>query len=897
MQSPTIGAIRGLSVLIFLFLFSTSLIAQNKGIVIKERVEIAPKSTISSSWWCGADSIIYSSSKKMTILVSYGVGWHTRINNLGFSPYGSIGGSTDELFTLYTYQVGSYFLYEPTEPMTSINLVLYSEDPGSGDPYCYVYYGDGDFDLQNTPMVAFGSGDGWGECVGTPWFAYSISIPVNIIGIPPPVCPPGYHLGQMGTYDVQYGETTNIFTETLNGCGHHVDEPPESYFKYELVDDTLSRTLRDLTTGRTGAVLDSVGSSVIEFNTWGKEPKEPETITLKVSSVNGTIDPAIVPINVYPPEVRAIPGKSNLIYGDTTSLIIQVRQPGGNWMPMPYDWYGIYTIMQADTFGFLYNMDSTIMGPRISNHDPKIKFAANPETEPDSVEVLIQLFAIEPCYSCGVGKIMPSDPMNLGSNRQIKNSSLVNQRLKSKILMKASSLMLKQQLQNNISKKAASLTSSSIRINDNSHYGLVRLILKKPHTILLGETKYYQAKPDPSNETKFIFKEMSETSGWTSGGQPAKFTVTAAEPTNKLGVYYEFKDDDPLPKALAGDMIRLIGRYWTKDQTYKVRLSATSGTRTGSIEIEVKKPTKLYDATVFNKPYNTTQNIRGESLDIDALCIEYGGKIGIPPQVIKGQMFQESDHTGDRFNPSYRYEPWADNKFADPTRNPYWEDYIKQPFWITGEEPNPMGEGKAVPLDHKNVMPVYYPKNPISQGFYAVVNWDQYWRSQTDSVIGSQKLTDKWRQYWVGFYVQSLIDPQNPPLAGPNDLATRAVQYYIQATYKDYAQTRKAASYGLIQILYTTAKDPLGFNRGKSISTSSAPEDLNDETVEMPFYKKFTESNLRWQFGGENATIPESNWPKGWEKTWMDSFVKYNSGDGYSASVFNHSRKFYPQSK
>jgi hypothetical protein len=479
MQSPTIGAIRGLSVLIFLFLFSTSLIAQNKGIVIKERVEIAPKSTISSSWWCGADSIIYSSSKKMTILVSYGVGWHTRINNLGFSPYGSIGGSTDELFTLYTYQVGSYFLYEPTEPMTSINLVLYSEDPGSGDPYCYVYYGDGDFDLQNTPMVAFGSGDGWGECVGTPWFAYSISIPVNIIGIPPPVCPPGYHLGQMGTYDVQYGETTNIFTETLNGCGHHVDEPPESYFKYELVDDTLSRTLRDLTTGRTGAVLDSVGSSVIEFNTWGKEPKEPETITLKVSSVNGTIDPAIVPINVYPPEVRAIPGKSNLIYGDTTSLIIQVRQPGGNWMPMPYDWYGIYTIMQADTFGFLYNMDSTIMGPRISNHDPKIKFAANPETEPDSVEVLIQLFAIEPCYSCGVGKIMPSDPMNLGSNRQIKNSSLVNQRLKSKILMKASSLMLKQQLQNNISKKAASLTASSIRINDNSHYGLAKLVVKK----------------------------------------------------------------------------------------------------------------------------------------------------------------------------------------------------------------------------------------------------------------------------------------------------------------------------------------------------------------------------------------------------------------------------------
>jgi hypothetical protein len=67
--------------------------------------------------------------------------------------------------------------------------------------------------------------------------------------------------------------------------------------------------------------------------------------------------------------------------------------------------------------------------------------------------------------------------------------------------------------------------------------------------------------------------------------------------------------------------------------------------------------------------------------------------------------------------------------------------------------------------------------------------------------------------------------------------------------------------------------------------------------VEMPFYRAFTEKNLRLQFGSQTARVPGANWPKGWERTWMDSFKKYNKAPSYGVEVLDHARKFSPQKK
>ncbi len=413
----------------------------------------------------------------------------------------------------------------------------------------------------------------------------------------------------------------------------------------------------------------------------------------------------------------------------------------------------------------------------------------------------------------------------------------------------------------------------------------------KSADILLGQTKYYWATEDPDDDSKLIVQE-SETDpsqSVTPGILDVNFSVTKNANDDKLGVYYEYKNDkgNDLGKNW---FIRIIGRYWAPAKTYKAHLYATTldGTRSGDISIEVKKPVKLYNLTSSPPWYNEAWNIRDERIDIDSICIWYGGNIGIPPQVIKGQMYQESYREAGNFWPCYRYEPWADYNFVHNNAKANSKAYMRQPFWITGEA-GKMGEGKVVPLDHKNVKPLYYPTEPISIADYAINNWSKYVNANTITIIGDTGLTKRFRKYYNEWRDAYLV-----PFSGetPYSIATMLIQRDIRKTYTDIAQTRKAASFGFIQMLYTTALTQ-GYNAGKSIALSSAPEELNDELVEMPLYKAFTEKNLGLRFSGD---IPESQWPKGWEQTWMDSFVNYNNGDGYSASVFKNAKIFYPQS-
>ena len=412
--------------------------------------------------------------------------------------------------------------------------------------------------------------------------------------------------------------------------------------------------------------------------------------------------------------------------------------------------------------------------------------------------------------------------------------------------------------------------------------------------ILLGETKYYFVRDNSGSAYIDTTTDPDVNPGVQNGSiwsnNPVSIVTCEPNSGRRLGVYWEKKKPDGTD--LPSGMIRLIGRYWHEDSVYKVKLKATYGEKEITKDIVVKKPAKLHDPKVFKSPYRTTQNIRGKTVDIDELCIKYGGKIGIPPHVIKGQMFQESDKTDNKFNPSYRYEPWQDYNFV---HGKYANSYKKQPFWVTGEGPYPMGKGEAIPLDHQNVKPRYYPINPITIADFVLDNWNLYWDSINYKVINSDDLTKRW---WNIYIVTTIVRSLFPAYfqEDPYTYAMRFLHAWITANYRDYAQTRKCASYGLIQMLYTTAVRQ-GYNLGKTIDSSSAPEKLNDENIEMPLYEVFTLRNLRKQFGGEKAIIPEFNWVNGWENTWIESFKSYNGASGYGISVFNHSKKFYPQAK
>ena len=115
----------------------------------------------------------------------------------------------------------------------------------------------------------------------------------------------------------------------------------------------------------------------------------------------------------------------------------------------------------------------------------------------------------------------------------------------------------------------------------------------KPSDILLGETKYYTAKPDPDQYSNLIITESSSPD-LGDGDERVIFEdpkiADDAINNDSVGVYWDYMKPDTT--GLDNGVIRLIGKRWKPDTTYKVKLHAVLKElgREGAVEIEVKEP-------------------------------------------------------------------------------------------------------------------------------------------------------------------------------------------------------------------------------------------------------------------------------------------------------------------
>jgi hypothetical protein len=448
---------------------------------------------------------------------------------------------------------------------------------------------------------------------------------------------------------------------------------------------------------------------------------------------------------------------------------------------------------------------------------------------------------------------------------------------------------------------------------DALYSGRGELRIEKPRDILLGETKYYQARPDPNNSAGLIFVEMSETSGWVAGGQAAQFTVTAEQPVSKLGVYYEFKDNDGLP--LAGDMIRIIGRYWKQDTTYKVRLTATSGVRSGSIVIEVKKPDVLGDPNLTDNVRHTRIiDVKGDTLWLDEEIFRYAGEWGIPPQLIKGQIDKE---TLPHFAFNWRYEPFKDIEFhSSPGKAKlFFKEDI--PFVVTESS---MGTGD-LPTLHRNEVPFPYVNSPVKRSEYVTKNWDAVYvqhhtGDELDKIIGSRDLTKHWAELYSAIRSNNNISDADARNEAHNKLKGEIQDpdnEEFGEDFDDLAQTRIVTSYGLVQMMYTTAVSTTFKETGSWYGVPGSvfmdryagtlpSEKLNEYEYSFPRYVDWTLQHLRKTLGvGQEEGLPDHNWSDGYESIWVYTMQKHNAGETdtrgtplYGLDVLRRAGQYWP---
>ncbi|MBE7476787.1 MAG: hypothetical protein HS131_08650 [Ignavibacteriales bacterium] len=462
-----------------------------------------------------------------------------------------------------------------------------------------------------------------------------------------------------------------------------------------------------------------------------------------------------------------------------------------------------------------------------------------------------------------------------------------------------------------------------------SNYAIVQAYINEEPTILLGETKYYQARyktvdelmieeaPVDANGIPYLDGGLSEDV-W--GNNPVTVIDTCNDCAKKMGVYWEKKyptnefENVPIDvkgktynhsiikmNPLQSGLIRLVGRYWDKDSTYFITLKAKrENGDSAQIQIKIVKPSMIWNGQ--NSSFEKAKDVLNNTVNIDSLCIFYGGIHGIPPQLIKGQMFTESAKTyfnslsDSGFAPSYRFEPFTTQYEPNYKTNPKYNSYYI--YDSTYTYPN-------MPT-HYNVQLINYPSQ-IYTVWDMVKNYSKLVNPNPDvNYYGGRNSTT--HRVWLGYTVVDTIYtrianefaelyPELTNVQKYDSTNNKMIDFLKnewtrndapKGTKNNIAQTRVASSYGLAQFLYGTARD-IGYPK------EDVPENINLMNYVYLFYK----TQKKYLCDGLGINVESSNnWSEGYEHSfckWIyDS--KWNPYDlVYSKKIINNSKRFFPQ--
>ncbi|MCA2004603.1 MAG: hypothetical protein LDL01_02300 [Ignavibacterium sp.] len=701
---------------------------------------------------------------------------------------------------------------------------------------------------------------------------------------------------------VMPSDTVNIYLKWINEIGDTLEFAPIQRFQIELAEGSEYGRMIDVESGQTGDNFNDAGREIkliIEDNIteetakitivaqcdlliWGgripingavklreeeaternkqKEPITPEFIIVG----NHLIGVEEVIINKTPIVVEIIP--EEISAGDTARIVVKKRQQDGSIVEFPAE--------QEFEIGML---EGCLLG-KLSSGGTDTNYI-NGATQPI-------YFIADSSADSGLVKIRVGLKDSTTGNRSNKGG-----------------------LQTEAGEYCFLNTFESVIYKDAD------VKVEKKYEILLGETKYYQAR---YLNGKLVIDELLGPNLWNGGltydvwGENPVTIVEGDKPG--VGVYWEKEkpvwEGTTITGNLAKGLIRLVGRYWEEGKTYKVKLTArTQNGDEASIVIEVKKPSKLGNNIAWSK------DVFGNDLNIDELCIKWSGKLGIPPQFIKGQMRREtSSHYP--FYPTYLYEPWTTQfkAFKDD------KSLITNPFFV---QENTTTFNPTTP-NHSNVKDYHYPTEPVSV-WYMIENYSTIvhtsppggWRKYGERQATKNSSKEDGVLYFYGVYEtpQSIYNkykkeaynkykvkeyPLKEPLAN-NEARENFIKFFrdewdggVSGNRKGLknikAQTRIAASYGLLQLTYPTA---IGGAVNYPINLENLPEELLET------------ENIKWAFNLLTYYINDAlksqmdkngNWQEGLEGTYLNRIWKsWNKfKPGYPEEVLRFSNNYKP---
>jgi len=597
----------------------------------------------------------------------------------------------------------------------------------------------------------------------------------------------------------------------------------------------------------------------------GEEPKDTATVKLRYSTTDNSIAAIdkvikIVKNSTYPIKVNIEPAE--LMPGDTALITLERRvstfpiHDPFNVQYEPFETNQLFdiNIEEGKNFGTIFSVEKNDTSDEFKQVTDGLYFIANDTINNENKEISIRVKTILYYFDGVLASSEKKTPVSVSKNKG-KNSTAI-------IFVPP--------------------TSEEI-------FGIGKVSIGEDvNEIMLGETKYFQAKyPDPTTNELVIEEVEVDENGLPAldgglaqnvwGDNPVIIINDSDTSGQRNGVYWETQKPMPNGENLTDGLIRVIGRYWHQDSSYVVKLKAGRNNDSAEVKIKVIAPSMLGTTN------NTAMNIDNEEYNLDSLVIYYGGLYGIAPQLIKSLMHHESN-----FHPGYRYEPILDMRYQNTQE--ILAVMQANAYWIS--EPNNIGE----PAPPENV-------SNLRDG---ALNQIQY----PNSVQTIWEYFDDHRNLYENFLVR-IFDETYPEFidsieANYRDLnitvsdeiieqeARDSLWYHVRYNYhggfeNHIAQTRIIASYGKLQLVYyngiTEASRgyPNDFQTTPISERHNPPERLNNTEH---YYFSFALRHLIAKFWSPNRWnfYQEGNWTEGYERTWRKVLNNYNGNlSGYGS--------------
>lgn len=742
---------------------------------------------------------------------------------------------------------------------------------------------------------------------------------------------PDYSLNVSISNEIPHGEEESIIAEAdilnclgmgwmfFNGGGY------DGSYNYEITggleyatlvhiyfDEVLGAEVRE--TGTSFYNISAAEEVLVWLN--GEEPDSTGLVNLTISTGIGTVNKQVnvVRNNNYPLRITINP--DSLFPGDTADVVLENRVSESPYdepviyEPFPEDQYFNVTIVKGSEFTDIYLPDTEETGDEFEEILQGFKLIVNEGIDSSNVEIKLRVST-----ETGGGGF-PVNPVVRGNEKESKS---IEQEKEEVVI------------ENTISSKGEIEPDIIIISGGKEIFGIGKAVVNPEEEIeiLLGETKYFQAKyPDP-NSNKLIIEEVKpgpDGKPELNGGLPIDVwgdnpveVVECDTCGKKMGVYWEkekpvWNGNSNLGNLEKG-LIRIVGRYWHQDSTYIVKLKTKRDNGdSADIKLTVIRPNVLKSNNQADS-YSKTRNVFDSVINIDSLCIYYGGINGIPPQFIKGHIYQEAAKinfggiVGWGFAPSYRYEPYTVQK-----RKGLLEGMKNNPFYITATT-------NINPPNHQHVKVIPYFSGDTITVWQIVAEYSQLLQdgsTEESRLYGVRTLSDTMnygkykniQKRYHSFFVKTdkiritSADGKKRKLSFSEraDSTNKRMVVYLrdEFSFNDLnktkgmknmiAQTRIASSYGYFQPLYTTA-----INRNDDWlypeNADNPPENLNKNDVIFPMATRMYGVYLEKGLNNHSS----NNWDLGLESSLKKYILEvWNKDDKYPNEVMNNVNRFLP---